>query len=138
VIVVSTLTPSHPFRAAAESGDIEALVATLAPDVALHSPVTVHPYVGRETVGGILRFVSEAFDGWRCIEELHVRPCDQNLLTWPRSGRRRLAMREAAGEDRRSRPSVMPVDEWPASLAGERERQAGHEKRGEVDRPDPG
>jgi hypothetical protein len=64
-------SPSHSFRAAAEAGDIEALVVTLAPDVVLHSPVTFHPYAGRETVGGILRFVSDAFDGWRCLEELH-------------------------------------------------------------------
>ena len=63
-------TPNHPFRAAAEAGDVEALVATLSPDVVLHSPVTFQPYVGRDTVGGILRFVSEAFDGWRCVEEL--------------------------------------------------------------------
>ena len=47
----------HPFRLAAERGDIDALVGTLAPDVVLHSPVTFRPYVGRETVGGVLRFV---------------------------------------------------------------------------------
>jgi SnoaL-like domain len=63
---------SDPFRAAAETGDVEALVATLAPDVVLHSPVTFHPYVGRETVGGILRFVSDALEGWRCIDELRA------------------------------------------------------------------
>jgi hypothetical protein len=63
--------PSHPFAAAAAGLDIDALIATLAPDVVLHSPVTFRPYVGRETVGGVLRLVSEAFDGWRCIEELN-------------------------------------------------------------------
>lgn len=61
----------HPFRAAAEAHDIDALVATLAPGVVLHSPVTFRPYVGREMVGGILRLVSQAFDGWRCTDELH-------------------------------------------------------------------
>src|SRR5581483_11665977 len=65
VIAMSPLASSHPFRAAAEAGDIEALVATLAPDVVLHSPVTFHPYLGRETVGGVLGFVSQAFSGWR-------------------------------------------------------------------------
>jgi hypothetical protein len=56
---------------AAEAGDAAALTSCLAPDVVLHSPVAYQPYVGRETVGGILRLVVEAFDGWRCVEELH-------------------------------------------------------------------
>ncbi len=61
----------HPFRAAAESHDIDALLDTLAPDVVLHSPVTFAPYVGKETVGVLLRLVSEAFEGWRCVTEVH-------------------------------------------------------------------
>ncbi|HEY1853286.1 MAG TPA: nuclear transport factor 2 family protein [Solirubrobacterales bacterium] len=60
----------HPFRAAAERDDIEALLDALAPDVVLHSPVTFGPYVGKETVGRLLRLVSEALEGWRCVEEL--------------------------------------------------------------------
>lgn len=62
----------HPFRVAAESHDINALLGTLAPEVVLHSPVTFAPYVGKQTVGGLLRLVSEAFDGWRCVEEVHA------------------------------------------------------------------
>lgn len=61
----------HPFRVAAESHDIDALVATLAPDVVLHSPVTFAPYAGKATVGALLRLVSEALDGWRCVKEVH-------------------------------------------------------------------
>jgi hypothetical protein len=57
-------------------------VATLAPDVVLHRPVTFHPYGGRETVGGILRFVSGAFDGRRCIEALH----EMTVVIRPLSG----------------------------------------------------
>ncbi|MGH3318630.1 MAG: nuclear transport factor 2 family protein [Streptosporangiaceae bacterium] len=68
---MSASGPVHPFRAAAEARDIDALLSTLASDVVLHSPVTFHPYVGRETVGGLLRLVSEAFEGWHCTEELH-------------------------------------------------------------------
>jgi hypothetical protein len=60
----------HPFRVAAERHDIDALLATLAPEVVLHSPVSFAPYVGKETVGVLLRLVSEAFDGWRCVTEL--------------------------------------------------------------------
>lgn len=62
---------SHPFRVAAESHDIDALLATLAPDVVLHSPVTFAPYAGKESVGALLRLVSEAFSGWRCVTEVH-------------------------------------------------------------------
>jgi hypothetical protein len=62
---------SHPFRVAAEHHDIDALLATLAPEVVLHSPVSFAPYVGKETVGVLLRLVSEALDGWRCVTELH-------------------------------------------------------------------
>jgi hypothetical protein len=61
----------HPFRVAAESHDIDALVATLAPDVVLHSPVTFAPYAGKESVGALLRLVSETLDGWRCVTEVH-------------------------------------------------------------------
>ena len=61
----------HPFRVAAESHDIDALLTTLAPDVVLHSPVTFAPYAGKETVGRLLRLVSEAFDGWQCVTETH-------------------------------------------------------------------
>ncbi len=61
---------SHPFRVAAENHDIDALLATLAPDVVLHSPVTFAPYTGKDTVGRLLRLVSETFDGWRCVTEV--------------------------------------------------------------------
>lgn len=60
----------HPFRVAAASHDIDALLAILAPDVVLHSPVTFAPYAGKETVGRLLRLVSEALDGWRCVTEV--------------------------------------------------------------------
>jgi hypothetical protein len=59
----------HPFRSAAERHDIDALVATLALNVVLHSPVSFAPYTGKESVATLLRLVSEAFDGWRCITE---------------------------------------------------------------------
>ena len=68
---MSSFSGTHPFRAASESGDVDALLAKLAPDVVLHSPVTFRPYVGREAVGGLLRLVSETFDYWRCVDEIH-------------------------------------------------------------------
>jgi hypothetical protein len=63
----------HAFRVAAECHDIDALLGTLAPDVVLHSPVTFAPYTGKKTVGGLLRLVSESFEDWRCVEEVHSR-----------------------------------------------------------------
>jgi hypothetical protein len=63
----------HPFRVAAESHNIDALLGTLAPDVVLHSPVTFAPYAGKETVGQLLRLVSQAFEDWRCVKEVHGR-----------------------------------------------------------------
>jgi hypothetical protein len=63
----------HAFRVAAECHDIDALLGTFAPDVVLHSPVTFAPYTGKKTVGGLLRLVSDAFKGWRCVEEVHSR-----------------------------------------------------------------
>jgi hypothetical protein len=68
---MSSFGGTHAFRAAAESRDTDALVVTLAEDVVLHSPVTFHPYVGKEPVGTLLRLVSETFDYWRCADEIH-------------------------------------------------------------------
>ena len=83
-------SPTHPFRVAAERHDIDALLATLAPDVVLHSPVTFQPYVGKETVGGVLRLVSEAFDHWQCVEEVDGSDGVKGLLFRTRVGDREL------------------------------------------------
>jgi hypothetical protein len=65
------MTTSHTtFRAAVEAGDLDALSATLAPDVVLHSPVTFHPYQGRETVGALLRLLAATFEDFRYTDEL--------------------------------------------------------------------
>ncbi len=38
------------FRAAVERSDLEAVSALLAEDIVFHSPVTFHPFLGRDTV----------------------------------------------------------------------------------------
>ncbi len=48
-----------PFRAAVERKDIAGLVAALAPNVRLRSPVVFAPYEGREVVGALLGVVAE-------------------------------------------------------------------------------
>lgn len=60
----------HPFRAAVESQDFDAMVARLAPDVVFHSPVTFKPYEGREAVSALLGVVFETFEDFRYTDEL--------------------------------------------------------------------
>lgn len=64
------MSTASDFRAAVESEDIEAAVALLAPDVVFHSPVTFHPFVGRETVSALLRLVAQTFENFRYTDEL--------------------------------------------------------------------
>jgi hypothetical protein len=60
----------HPFRDAVETGDIEAIIATLAPDVVLHSPVTFTPFEGRDAVAALLTAVFQTFEDFRYVDEL--------------------------------------------------------------------
>src|SRR5437763_17203111 len=61
---------SHPFRAAVEARDREAMLATLAPTVLFHSPVAFKPFAGRDAVGQVLEAVSGAFEDFRYTDEL--------------------------------------------------------------------
>jgi hypothetical protein len=60
------------FRAAVERWDLEAVSELLAPDVVFHSPVTFHPFVGRETVAQLLTLVAQTFEDFRYTDELHA------------------------------------------------------------------
>jgi hypothetical protein len=60
----------HPFRAAIEAGDLDAMEATLAPQVVFHSPAVFKPYAGRETVGALIRLVAGTFEDFRYTDEL--------------------------------------------------------------------
>jgi len=62
---------SHPFRAAVEAQDLEAMVATLAPDAVLHSPVTFKPFVGRDAVARLFGILLRTFEDFRYTDELH-------------------------------------------------------------------
>ena len=65
---------AHPaaaaFRAAVENSDMEAGIELLAPDIVFHSPVTFHPFVGRETVAALLRLVADTFEDFRYTDDL--------------------------------------------------------------------
>jgi hypothetical protein len=82
--------PAHSFRAAAEAHDVDALTATLAADVVLHSPVTFHPYKGRETVGALLGLIAETFEDMRYTDELHSSDGVRALAFRARVGEREL------------------------------------------------
>src|SRR5215211_1955728 len=63
-------TRLHPFTAALEARDHAALVETLAPDVVLHSAVTMTPFEGRETVSDVYASVIESFEEVDVVDEL--------------------------------------------------------------------
>lgn len=63
---------SHPFRAAVEARDHDAMVDTLADDVVFNSPVAFKPFEGREAVGQVLAAVMETFDDFRYTDELEA------------------------------------------------------------------
>jgi len=60
------------FRAAVEAADIDAASQLLAPDIVFHSPVTFHPFVGRDTVTKLLTLVASTFEQFRYIDELEA------------------------------------------------------------------
>jgi hypothetical protein len=61
---------THPFRAAVEAGDLDAMVAQLSEDVEFHSPVSFRPFVGREAVERVLAAVLDTFEDFRYVDEL--------------------------------------------------------------------
>jgi hypothetical protein len=60
----------HPFRAAIEARDIEAVLALLADDVVFRSPVVFKPYHGRDAVAPLLLAVSQVFEDFRYESEI--------------------------------------------------------------------
>jgi hypothetical protein len=64
------MSAAAPFREAIERGDVDAVGELLAADVVFHSPVTFHPFVGRETVTRLLGQVAQVFEDFRYTDEL--------------------------------------------------------------------
>jgi hypothetical protein len=60
----------HPFRAAVERRDLNAMVEQLAPDVVFHSPVVFRPYEGRDQVSVLLGAVVEVLEDFRYTDEV--------------------------------------------------------------------
>jgi len=60
------------FRQAVERKDIAAAEELLAPDIVFHSPVTFHPFIGRDTVARLLAEVEQVFSDFRYTDELEA------------------------------------------------------------------
>ena len=63
-------TAASDFRAAIERRDLDGMVATLADDVVLHSPVSFRPFEGREAVGRLFEILLRTFEDFRYTDEL--------------------------------------------------------------------
>jgi hypothetical protein len=60
----------HPFRAAIESRDLDALLALFSDEVEFRSPVVFKPYRGPAAVGEILTAVSQVFEDFSYTREI--------------------------------------------------------------------
>jgi len=67
---------AHPtaarFREAVERRDLDAARGLLAQEVVFHSPVTFHPFLGREAVTRLLVEVAQVFEDFRYTDELET------------------------------------------------------------------
>jgi ketosteroid isomerase-like protein len=64
------MTTAERYRAAVERKDLPAVGELLAEDIVFHSPVTFHPFLGRETVTALLAEVLQVFEEFRFTDEL--------------------------------------------------------------------
>ncbi|HWY17320.1 MAG TPA: nuclear transport factor 2 family protein [Solirubrobacteraceae bacterium] len=81
------------FRAAVERQDIDAVGRLLADDVVFHSPVTFHPFIGRETVTRLIGEVAQVFEDFRYTDALETGGAHALIF------RARVADREIEGMD---------------------------------------
>jgi SnoaL-like domain len=66
------MSTAESYRAAVERKDLEAVGELFAPDIVFHSPVTFHPFLGRDTVEQLLGEVVQVFEGFRFTDELEM------------------------------------------------------------------
>ena len=63
-------TAASDFREAIERRDLDGMVATLADDVVLHSPVSFKPFQGREAVVQLFEILLRTFEDFRYTDDL--------------------------------------------------------------------
>ncbi|CAM5597307.1 SnoaL-like domain-containing protein OS=Kitasatospora aureofaciens OX=1894 GN=HS99_0003150 PE=4 SV=1 [Kitasatospora aureofaciens] len=67
-----TMEPAvHPFRAAVDAGDHDAIEALLAEDVVFTSPVAFKPYSGKAVTAAILRGAGRVFEDFHYVREIN-------------------------------------------------------------------
>jgi hypothetical protein len=66
------VSTAERYRAAVERRDLAAVGELLAPQIVFHSPVTFHPFLGRDTVTRLLAEVIEVFEDFRFTDELEM------------------------------------------------------------------
>ena len=85
----------HPFRAAVEARDLDAMRALLAEDVEFRSPVVYKPYQGRDTVMMLLAAVAQVFEDFSYIREIGAEGAPDHALVF----RARVGDKEVEGCD---------------------------------------
>lgn len=83
------------FRKAVESRDLDAIVAHFTEDAVLHSPVTFHPFEGREAIRTLLGILLEVFGDFHYTDELASGDGATHALVF----RARVGEREVEGLD---------------------------------------
>ena len=63
-------TAASDFREAIERRDVDGMLATLADDVVLHSPVSFKPFEGREAVAQLFEILLRTFEDFRYTDDL--------------------------------------------------------------------
>ncbi len=64
------MSTAERYRAAVERRDLAAVGELMSQEIVFHSPVTFHPFLGRETVTALLEQVIQVFEGFRFTDEL--------------------------------------------------------------------
>lgn len=64
------MSAAEDFRAAIEAGDHDAMIATLADDAVLHSPVSFKPFEGKAAISQLLEILLRVFEDFRYTDEL--------------------------------------------------------------------
>ena len=85
----------HAFRAAVESGDIDAAIELVTDDVEFRSPIVFKPYRGREAVRVLLTAVSRVFEDFSYTREIGAPGARDHALVF----RARIGDRQVEGCD---------------------------------------
>jgi hypothetical protein len=72
----------HPFQAAVEARDHDAIYALLAEDVIFKSPAVFKPYEGRDTVALILRTVIDVFEDFTYVKAIGADGARDHVLVF--------------------------------------------------------